>query len=135
MDENTQKPYYYNKVTKMTSWNKPIDFDGPVGEDNKEHGWVKFTDQTTKKPYYYNKDTKVTTWDMPDELLRCNGETARKAWKIGDVCEAMHPETASYHAAVIKKIKRSRRQPGLVLYDVLFEDLGTVVSLQRTQLR
>lgn len=57
------KTYYYNKVTKETTWTNPFTKDAK-GEQNLQEIWreAKTEDGRT---YYYNKVTKETTWVNP----------------------------------------------------------------------
>ena len=51
--------YYYNAQTKVSSWEKPSDFQSSTWETYK-------TDDG--KPYYYNPATKESRWEMPPEM-------------------------------------------------------------------
>jgi chromosome segregation ATPase len=57
------KTYYYNKITKETTWTNPFTKDAKP-EQNLQEIWreAKTEDGRT---YYYNKQTKETTWVNP----------------------------------------------------------------------
>ncbi|KAK4341997.1 hypothetical protein RND71_037813 [Anisodus tanguticus] len=59
--------YYYNKVTKQSSWEKPLELMTPLERADASTVWKEFTTADGRK-YYYNKETKQSKWTMPDEL-------------------------------------------------------------------
>ncbi len=95
IDPSSGKPYYYNEVENVTTWEKPIqnvksnitDCDeifqneSTEGQNetldplNKEisaetklvlpEGWVELVDESSGKNYYYHAVDNVTTWDRP----------------------------------------------------------------------
>ncbi|KAK0416994.1 hypothetical protein QR680_012787 [Steinernema hermaphroditum] len=50
------KVYYYNRITKQSSWTKP---------DEKRCAWREYKTPEGKS-YYYNVETKSTTWSLPE---------------------------------------------------------------------
>ncbi|MCE0482049.1 hypothetical protein HAX54_040383 [Datura stramonium] len=59
--------YYYNKITKQSSWEKPLELMTPLERADASTVWKEFTTADGRK-YYYNKETKQSKWTMPDEL-------------------------------------------------------------------
>ncbi|KJH46401.1 WW domain protein [Dictyocaulus viviparus] len=67
--------YYYNKITKESSWNKPDELKAPQERQEKTTAASSTTNVIWKeyktpegRPYYYNSVTKETTWTKPDSL-------------------------------------------------------------------
>ncbi|KAJ6675961.1 PRE-MRNA-PROCESSING PROTEIN PRP40 [Salix viminalis] len=59
--------YYYNRRTKQSSWDKPLELMTPIERADASTVWKEFTTQEGKK-YYYNKVTKQSKWSIPEEL-------------------------------------------------------------------
>ncbi|XP_074279208.1 pre-mRNA-processing protein 40A isoform X1 [Silene latifolia] len=59
--------YYYNKKTKQSSWEKPMELMTPKERADASTVWKEFTTPEGKK-YYYNKLTKESKWTIPEEL-------------------------------------------------------------------
>ncbi|KAL1534229.1 pre-mRNA-processing protein 40A-like [Salvia divinorum] len=77
--------YYYNKSTKQSSWEKPLELMTPLERADASSVWKEFTTPEGRK-YYYNKETKQSKWTIPDELKLAR-EQAEKA-----AAEASRPE-------------------------------------------
>ncbi|XGW16790.1 hypothetical protein V3C99_001879 [Haemonchus contortus] len=65
--------YYYNKITKESSWNKPDELKTPQERQARStptatstNGIWKEYKTTEGRPYYYNTVTKETTWTKPE---------------------------------------------------------------------
>ncbi|EPS62863.1 hypothetical protein M569_11923, partial [Genlisea aurea] len=69
--------YYYNKITKVSSWEKPLELMTPLERADASTVWKEFSTPEGKK-YYYNKETKESKWTIPDELKLAR-ELAEKA--------------------------------------------------------
>ncbi|KAG8390973.1 hypothetical protein BUALT_Bualt01G0139400 [Buddleja alternifolia] len=77
--------YYYNKITKQSSWEKPAELMTPLEVSDfldmlradASTVWKEFTTPEGRK-YYYNKETKQSKWTIPDELKLAR-ELAEKA--------------------------------------------------------
>lgn len=59
--------YYYNKKTRLSSWEKPLELMTPIERADASTVWKEFTTPEGRK-YYYNKVTKQSKWTMPEEL-------------------------------------------------------------------
>ncbi|XP_057840950.2 pre-mRNA-processing protein 40A isoform X2 [Cryptomeria japonica] len=69
--------YYYNKRTRQSSWEKPLELMTPIERADASTVWKEFTTPEGRK-YYYNKVTKQSKWTIPDDL-RIAREQAEKA--------------------------------------------------------
>jgi len=63
-DPNGRK-YYYNTITKQSSWEKPDELKTPLEKALSKCPWKEYT--SNGKKYYYNEETKVSSWEMPRE--------------------------------------------------------------------
>ncbi|CAG0881360.1 unnamed protein product [Cyprideis torosa] len=69
------KPYYFNELTRESSWEKPKELMTPAEKILAECPWKEFkTDEG--RTYYHNNSTKESAWSVPPEL-----EAARKKAK------------------------------------------------------
>nr|XP_034580048.1 pre-mRNA-processing protein 40A isoform X2 [Setaria viridis] len=71
------KKYYYNKKTRQSSWEKPVELMTPLERADASTEWKEFTTPEGRK-YYFNKVTKQSKWTIPDELKAAR-ELAEKA--------------------------------------------------------
>ncbi|KAL5706674.1 hypothetical protein ACHQM5_024811 [Ranunculus cassubicifolius] len=69
--------YYYNKNTKQSSWEKPLELMTPLERADASTVWKEFTTPEGKK-YYYNKVTRVSKYAIPVELQLAR-EQAKKS--------------------------------------------------------
>ncbi|XP_052202335.1 pre-mRNA-processing protein 40A isoform X2 [Diospyros lotus] len=69
--------YYYNKKTRQSSWEKPLELMTPIERADASTVWKEFT-TTDGRKYYYNKVTKQSKWQIPEELKLAR-EQAEKA--------------------------------------------------------
>ncbi|XP_062083076.1 pre-mRNA-processing protein 40A-like isoform X2 [Humulus lupulus] len=74
------RKYYYNRRTKLSSWEKPIDLMTPIERADASTNWKEFTSPDGKK-YYYNKVTKESKWVMPEELKLAREQVANVSHK------------------------------------------------------
>ncbi|KAK9828976.1 hypothetical protein WJX72_003175 [[Myrmecia] bisecta] len=68
------RKYYYNSVTKQSSWEKPQALLAPE-ERVAQTDWKEYTSPDGRK-YYHNRATKESRWTMPDELKRAKEAAA-----------------------------------------------------------
>uniref|UniRef100_A0A5K3F3C4 EOG090X064W n=1 Tax=Mesocestoides corti TaxID=53468 RepID=A0A5K3F3C4_MESCO len=62
------RKYYFNNVTKVTTWEKPEELKS-VSERLLDYcPWKEFKSETGKV-YYYNSETKESVWTKPPELI------------------------------------------------------------------
>ncbi|XP_048616498.1 pre-mRNA-processing protein 40A isoform X1 [Brassica napus] len=61
------RKYYYNKQTKQSSWEKPLELMTPLERADASTVWKEFTTAEGRK-YYYNKVTKESKWTIPEDL-------------------------------------------------------------------
>ncbi|XP_022768610.1 pre-mRNA-processing protein 40A-like isoform X2 [Durio zibethinus] len=59
--------YYYNKKTRQSSWEKPLELMTSIERADASTVWKEFTTPEGRK-YYYNKVTKQSKWTIPEEL-------------------------------------------------------------------
>lgn len=58
------RTYFYNTVTRETSWQKPAELLSPAERALANQPWKEYTAPDGRK-YYSNSQTKETVWDMP----------------------------------------------------------------------
>ncbi|KIV78571.1 hypothetical protein PV11_06215 [Exophiala sideris] len=58
------RTYFYNAITKETTWTKPADLMTPMEKALSSQPWKEFSTPDGRK-YYYNGETKQTVWEMP----------------------------------------------------------------------
>ncbi|KAI6188465.1 WW domain-containing protein [Aphelenchoides besseyi] len=63
------KPYYHNRVTKVTTWTQPENFK-PAPQTSVSSSQSKTSTSGRKNPvaYYHNTETKETTWTKPPDF-------------------------------------------------------------------
>ncbi|CAL0323726.1 unnamed protein product [Lupinus luteus] len=86
--------YYYNKRTRQSSWEKPLELMSPIERADASTVWKEFTSSDGKK-YYYNKITQQSTWSIPEDLKLAR-EQAQKA-----VNQGVQSETTDASNAVV----------------------------------
>ncbi|KAI8911796.1 hypothetical protein EDD86DRAFT_203299 [Gorgonomyces haynaldii] len=67
-DNNTGKSYYFNSVTRQSTWEKPPELKSAMERALEFSDWQEFVDDETGNKYYFNKKTEETTWDLPPEF-------------------------------------------------------------------
>lgn len=59
--------YYYNKRTRQSSWEKPLELMTPIERADASTNWKEYSSPDGRK-YYYNKVTKESKWSIPEDL-------------------------------------------------------------------
>ncbi|KAI4298591.1 hypothetical protein L6164_032131 [Bauhinia variegata] len=59
--------FYYNKKTKVSTWEKPYELMTPIERADASTNWKEYVSPDGRK-YYYNKVTKESKWSIPEEL-------------------------------------------------------------------
>ncbi|XP_028796082.1 LOW QUALITY PROTEIN: pre-mRNA-processing protein 40A-like [Neltuma alba] len=85
--------YYYNKRTRQSSWEKPLELMSPIERADASTVWKEFTSPEGRK-YYYNKVTQQSTWTIPEELKLAR-EQAQKASNSGVKSETNNTSNAA----------------------------------------
>ena len=60
------RAYYYNPITRETTWQKPKEFMSPAELHLASLPWKEYSTPEGRK-YYSHSETKKTVWEMPDE--------------------------------------------------------------------
>ncbi|CAG8532047.1 7655_t:CDS:10, partial [Ambispora leptoticha] len=60
------RTYYYNTITKQSSWDKPDELKTPEERALGSCPWKEYTAEDGRK-YYHNSVSRQSTWDMPTE--------------------------------------------------------------------
>ncbi|GAV56638.1 WW domain-containing protein/FF domain-containing protein [Cephalotus follicularis] len=87
--------YYYNKRTRQSSWEKPLELMTPIERADASTVWKEFTTPEGRK-YYYNKVTKQSKWSIPEELklAREQAQSAASQGIQSEVGVTSHAEAA-----------------------------------------
>ena len=62
------RPYYYNNLTKQSSWEKPEALMSPAERLTHQCPWKEYRSDTNKV-YYHNVNTKESRWEPPPEYV------------------------------------------------------------------
>ncbi|KAL3515379.1 hypothetical protein ACH5RR_022281 [Cinchona calisaya] len=61
------KKYYYNRLTRLSTWEKPLELMTPIERADASTDWREYTSPDGRK-YYYNRVSKQSRWRIPDEV-------------------------------------------------------------------
>ncbi|KAK7383248.1 hypothetical protein VNO78_28922 [Psophocarpus tetragonolobus] len=110
--------YYYNKRTRQSSWEKPLELMSPIERADASTVWKEFTSSEGRK-YYYNKVTQQSTWSIPEELKLAREQAQKAAANQGtqsesnDTSNAVVSSTASSMATNAAGMSTSLTSNGL----------------------
>lgn len=85
--------YYYNKKTRQSTWEKPLELMTPLERAEATTDWKEYTSPDGRK-YYYNKVTKQSKWIIPEELKQAR-EQAEKASCVTEVAGSANTSVAA----------------------------------------
>lgn len=80
---NNGRRFYYNKKTRLSTWEKPFELMTPLERADATTDWKEYTGPDGRK-YYYNKVTKQSKWVIPEELKLARAQ-AEKASCVVEV--------------------------------------------------
>ncbi|XP_024162945.1 pre-mRNA-processing protein 40A isoform X3 [Rosa chinensis] len=69
--------YYFNRSTRQSSWEKPLELMTPLERADASTVWKEYTSADGKK-YYYNKVTRESKWTIPEELKLAREQAQRE---------------------------------------------------------
>ncbi|KAM4088621.1 hypothetical protein ACJW30_07G085100 [Castanea mollissima] len=94
--------YYFNKRTRQSSWEKPLELMTPIERADASTNWKEYTSPDGRK-YYYNKVTKESKWSIPEELKLAR-EQVEKSSVVGTQLETSvnPPASACIPPAVVE---------------------------------
>lgn len=81
-DPNSGVTYYYNNITKASSWTRPEDFVEPTVASieativAKNPKWSVSQDPSSGQFYYFNKENGQSTWDRPGDFAEAEYQPA-----------------------------------------------------------
>ncbi|KAI7731630.1 hypothetical protein M8C21_015716 [Ambrosia artemisiifolia] len=102
--------YYYNKRTKQSSWEKPLELMTPLERADASTVWKEFTTAEGKK-YYYNKDTKQSKWTIPEELKLARELAEKEASRGIQSPAALTPSSLDQASASANSVKEVSSSP------------------------
>ncbi|KAJ8447514.1 hypothetical protein Cgig2_019508 [Carnegiea gigantea] len=85
--------YYYNKKTRQSTWEKPLELMTPLERADATTDWKEYTSPDGRK-YYYNKVTKQSKWIIPEELKQAR-EQAERASCVTEVAGSANTSVAA----------------------------------------
>ncbi|XP_042471401.1 pre-mRNA-processing protein 40A-like isoform X1 [Zingiber officinale] len=95
------KRYYYNKKTRQSVWEKPLELMTPIERADASTDWKEFTTSDGRK-YYYNKATKQSKWTIPDDLKLAREQAENTAANLtSNETETTATVTSTVHSAEI----------------------------------
>jgi pre-mRNA-processing factor 40 len=92
--------YYHNRVTKLSSWEKPTELMTPTERADASTVWKEFTAADGRK-YYYNKVTKQSKWTMPEEMKAAREQVEKPSATVSSAPAVAVPPAISPVASVV----------------------------------
>ncbi|KAI9472345.1 MAG: hypothetical protein EXX96DRAFT_653476 [Benjaminiella poitrasii] len=93
------RKYWYNNITRQSTWEKPDELLTPEEKVWKESAWKEYTTPEGKK-YYSNSNTKQTVWELPADLK----EKLEKAKSAANEVPTIKPITPVLPQAPIRPV-------------------------------
>ncbi|CAD7080037.1 unnamed protein product [Hermetia illucens] len=90
--------YYYNSITKQSSWEKPDELKTPAEKLMSACPWKEYRSDTGKV-YYHNVNTKESRWEAPAEYLEMQAKI--KAEEAATAAKAVAAMTSSSMAGMV----------------------------------
>ncbi|XP_058221362.1 pre-mRNA-processing protein 40A isoform X3 [Rhododendron vialii] len=128
-----ERRYYYNKKTRQSSWEKPLELMTPIERADASTVWKEFTTADGRKKYYYNKVTKQSKWQIPEELKMAR-EQAEKEANQGTLSEIsttsnstanINVSSAEQSSAAVTSVYSISSSPVPVIPDVVVNGAST----------
>uniref|UniRef100_A0A1B0C570 Pre-mRNA-processing factor 40 homolog A n=1 Tax=Glossina palpalis gambiensis TaxID=67801 RepID=A0A1B0C570_9MUSC len=111
------RPYYYNNVTKQSSWEKPEALMSPAERLQHQCPWKEYRSDAGKV-YYHNINTKESRWEAPAEFVDMQAKV--KAEEAAAAAKAVAAMTSSSLAGIV---------PPSALANILPATLPTVTKI------
>ncbi|XP_013098628.1 pre-mRNA-processing factor 40 homolog A isoform X2 [Stomoxys calcitrans] len=92
------RPYYYNNITKQSSWEKPEVLMSPAERLKHQCPWKEYRSDAGKV-YYHNVTTKESRWEPPPEFLEMQAKV--KAEEAAAAAKAVAAMTSSSLAGIV----------------------------------
>ncbi|XP_071724336.1 LOW QUALITY PROTEIN: pre-mRNA-processing protein 40B-like [Rutidosis leptorrhynchoides] len=97
------RKYYFNKRTRQSTWEKPVDLLKPIERADATSDWKEFTSADGQK-FYYNKVTKQSKWTIPIELKLARQQFFKKPSSGRTISEisAISQSPVSVHTSTVE---------------------------------
>ncbi|KAG1468783.1 hypothetical protein G6F56_003636 [Rhizopus delemar] len=116
------RKYWYNNITKQSTWEKPEELLTPEEKVLKASSWREYT-TTEGKKYYSNVKTKETVWEVPPEIK----EQLEKAKKIASEIKNIPPPVVTPKptlAQLEQPVEFDTREEAEKAFSTLLKDTG-----------
>ncbi|GMQ01204.1 hypothetical protein CsSME_00047922 [Camellia sinensis var. sinensis] len=128
------KKYYFNKKTKLSTWEKPSELMTPIERADASTDWREYRSPEGRK-YYYNKITKQSKWKIPDELKLAREQMKMASSKETQAGKDNSPVPAAAVHSMVKSpppnaVTSSSSDHGVVSSPIQVATVSTVVNPQ-----